>query len=394
MIYDAAIIGAGPAGLSTAIIAAQNNKKVILLEKQKTIGRKIAVTGAGRCNLLNDALSEAFYNKSAQFLVKSIFSKFGKDDILKFFKDLGLNLYSDAGRIFPLTNQASTVTKIFGMWLDKLVVPVEFDFEVSSLSKEGDSFFIKAKNSKSMQAKKVILASGGKTYPALSSIDSLYKEAVKFGHSAVMPVPACVPLVAKDPFCHFLQGQKIFAAAICIIDNQVISRDEGELLFTKYGLSGTLILDISEPISIAINRQNKKEVYVEVDLIPFLSIEELECELEKRFKNGFKPQDLLSGILPNKFSKVLAELLDKKNTKRISTELKAKRFKIIGTRGWNEAEFTCGGINVNEVDKETLESKLKKNLYFAGEILDVTGKRGGYNLAWAWASGAVCGKNV
>jgi len=394
MIYDVAIIGAGPAGLSAAITAAQADKKVILLEKQKTIGRKIAVTGAGRCNLFNDTLDESFYNQSARPIVKSIFSKFNKSDILTFFKDLGLNVYSDSGRIFPITNQASTVTKIFEVWLSKLAIPVELDFEVAGLSKEGEYFLIKAKNSKSIHAKKVILASGGKTYPALGSINSLYEEAVKFGHSVIVPVPSCVPLVTKDVFCHFLQGQKVFAKAKCVIDGQVVLKEEGELLFTKYGLSGTVILDISDPVSIAINRHNKKEVYVEIDLVPFLSREDLNRELEKRLKSGFKSQDLLTGILPNKFSKVLAELLDEKNIEKISAALKEKRFKITGTRGWNEAEFTSGGINVDEVDKETLESRLKENLYFAGEILDVTGKRGGYNLAWAWASGIVCGNNV
>ncbi|MFA5272510.1 MAG: aminoacetone oxidase family FAD-binding enzyme [Candidatus Omnitrophota bacterium] len=394
MIYDAAIIGAGSAGLCAAITAAQARKKVILLEKQKILGRKIAVTGAGRCNLLNDTLNESFYNQNAQTLVKSIFSKFGKNDILKFFKDLGLCVYSDAGRIFPITNQASSVTKIFEIWLDKLAIPLEFDFEVAGLSKAGENFSIKAKNTKSIQAKKVILASGGKTYPALSSIDSLYKEAVKFGHSVITPVPSCVPLVTKDAFCHFLQGQKIYAGAKCIIDGEIILEEEGELLFTKYGLSGTVILDISEPVSIAINRKNKKEVYVEIDLVPFLSAEELNREIGERLKNGFKSQDLLAGILPNKFSKLLTEVLDGKDVDKISAALKAKQFKIIGTRGWNEAEFTSGGIKVDEVNNENLESRLKENLYFAGEILDVTGKRGGYNLAWAWASGVVCGRSI
>jgi hypothetical protein len=394
MLYDAAIIGSGPAGISAAIIAALDNKKIVLIEKQKTIGRKLVVTGAGRCNLLNDTLDESFYNRVAQPLVKSIFSKFNKYDILKFFKGLGLSVYSESGRIFPITNQASSVTKIFEIWLEKLSIPLELNFEVAALDSEGDGFVIKAKDSKSIKSKKVILASGGKTYPALGSIDSLYKEAVKFGHSIIMPVPGCVPLVTKDPFCHFLQGQKIFAKAKCVIDGQAVLMEEGELLFTKYGLSGTLILDISGPVSVAINRDNKKEVYLEVDLAPLFSMEELSRELEKRLANGFKREDLLIGILPNKFSRVLEGLLSEKDTNKISKGLKEKSFKITGTRGWNEAEFTSGGINVNEINTETLESKHKRNLYFAGEVLDVTGKRGGYNLAWAWASGIVSGKNV
>ncbi len=394
MIYDVAIIGAGPAGLAAAITASQNNKKIILLEKQKTIGRKLAVTGAGRCNLLNDTLNESFYNQNSQFLVKFVFSKVGKNDILDFFKNLGLPVYSENGRIFPITNQASSVTKIFEIWLNKLSVPLELNFEVNALIDEGDDFLIKSKSSKNIKAKKIIAATGGKTYPALGSLESLYKEVSKFGHNVIMPVPAAVPLVTKDPFCHFLQGQKIFAKAKCEIAGKLIVEEEGELLFTKYGLSGALALDISEPISVAINRDNKKEIYVKVDLIPWLNRDELNHELKIRIEHGFAKQDLLTGILPNKFSKVLSGTLAEDDISKITGSLKEKCFKITGTRSWNEAEFTSGGINVNEVNTETLESKFKKNLYLAGEILDVTGKRGGYNLAWAWASGIISGKNV
>ncbi|MCK9614748.1 MAG: NAD(P)/FAD-dependent oxidoreductase [Candidatus Omnitrophica bacterium] len=386
MTYDIAIIGAGPAGLTAAINAASLRKSIILLEKQNSVGRKLSVCGAGRCNFLNEKLDESFYNNAAQKLVKSVFGQFGKNEILEFFDKLGLKYYSDQGRFFPVTNQSASVLKVLEIWLKKLMVPVELGFEVVEVTKNKDGFLIKSKASQKISCKKIIFATGGKAYPALGSSLSLYDVAAKFGHSIITPVPAAVPLVVKGPFCHFLQGQKIYAKVKCVIDNKMTAQANGEMLFTKYGLSGTAILDISEEASIAINRYSKN-VKIEVDMVPFIDKEKLESELTKRINNGFNGEDLIAGILPNKFVKVLKDLLEEKNIKALPSVLKGKIFDVLGTRGWNEAEFTSGGINTDEVDEKTLESKLIKGLYLAGEILDVTGSRGGYNLAWAWASG-------
>lgn len=390
--YDIAIIGAGPAGITAAITAASIKKNVVLLERQNSIGRKISVCGAGRCNFLNEKLDESFYNRQAQKLVKSVFSQFGKNEILEFFDKLGLKYYSEDGRFFPVTNQSASVLKILEIRLKKLAVPVEPGFEVIEVTADKDSFLLKAKNSQRIRSKKIIFAAGGKAYPALGSSLSLYDMAAKFGHSIVTPVPAAVPLVVKDPFCHFLQGQKIFSKVKCIINEKVMREAGGEVLFTKYGLSGTAILDISEPVSIAINRNNNKDVKIEVDMVPFIDKETLELELAQRLSGGFNAEDLIAGILPGKFSKVLKDYLSAKNIKALSSILKGKIFNVFGTRGWNEAEFTSGGIPSEEINEKTLESKLIKGLYMAGEILDVTGSRGGYNLSWAWASGYLSAK--
>jgi hypothetical protein len=394
MIYDIAIIGAGPAGLTAAISAAFLKKNVILLEKQNVVGRKISVCGAGRCNFLNETLNENFYNNNAQKVVNSVFGQFGKKDILTFFDKLGLKYYSENGRFFPVTNQAASVSKMFEIWLEKLRVPVELGFEAVEVTKDKDNFLIKSKNSRKISCKKIIFAAGGKAYPALGSSLSLYEEAAKFGHSVIAPVPSAAPLIVKDQFCHFLQGQKICAKVKCIIDGKFICEAGGEILFTKYGLSGTAILDVSEAISIAINRHNNKNVKIEVDMVPFMDKENLELELNQRLISGFSNEDLIAGILPNKFAKALKVLLEAKNIKALAAVLKGKVFDILGTRGWNEAEFTCGGIDINGINEDTLESKIIKGLYMAGEILDVNGKRGGYNLAWAWASGYVSAKHA
>jgi predicted Rossmann fold flavoprotein len=205
-------------------------------------------------------------------------------------------------------------------------------------------------------------------------------------------VPAVVPLVVKDKLCLVLQGQRISAGVRSIVEGREGEEVKGELLFTQYGLSGTCILDVSESISIALNRQHKTEVFISVDMVPFMDKAALRKTLETRTKEKWPDEELLVGILPNKFSSALKEIFFKNNLDEAVISLKGRRFKVSGTRGWNEAEFTSGGINVNEVNPATLESKLKKGVYFAGEIMDVNGRRGGYNLGWAWASGFVAGK--
>jgi len=389
--YDAAIIGGGASGIVAAISAAKNGKRVIILEKGARLGKKILASGNGRCNLLNEELNEEFYNEEARALVKSVFSVFGKDDILGFFKRLGLETYSDDGRIFPVTNQASSVLKVLEMELERLSVPCELSFVVNSISYSAKEFVVKSSD-KEIDCDKVIIACGGSSYPALGSDGKAYRFAHGFGHSVASPVPSAVPLTAKDPLCHLLQGQRIFASVKSFSSGKFINEAKGELLFTKYGLSGTAILDVSDKISIAINRENKKDVYVIADMVPFMEENELKDELSVRIKRIRKAEELLTGILPNKFGPAFKKMLETRDINNIAASLKGKRFNVSGTRGWNEAEFTAGGIAVNEVREGTLESKLQKGLYFSGEILNVDGKRGGYNLAWAWASGMIAGK--
>jgi hypothetical protein len=214
------------------------------------------------------------------------------------------------------------------------------------------------------------------------------------GHTIIDPVPCAVPLVVKDPMCHFLQGQRIFAGTRSIIDGRISAETKGELLFTKYGLSGTCVLDISEEISIAINRYHKKDVFISVDLVPFMDKVQLKTQLTKRIKQKLTPEDILIGILPNKLCAALKGLFENGDIDSAVAKLKDMRFRVSGTRGWNEAEFTAGGVAVNEIVPGTLESTLQKGVYFAGEVLDVNGKRGGYNLGWAWASGYVAGQTL
>ena len=390
--YSTVVIGGGAAGICAAISKGRRGEPVIICEKLPQLGKKILATGNGRCNLLNEDLSEAYYNPASRDLVRSIFDQFGKSEILEFFKGLGLELYSKEGRIFPVTNQAASVLKVLEMELKRLSVPVEFDFNCSGLSFSKNGILVSSQAGRNIECQKVIITGGGKSYPALGSDGSMYEVARQLGHTIIEPVPSVVPLVVKDGLCRFLQGQRISASARSVIEGKVGEEVRGELLFTKYGLSGTCILDVSEAISIAISRHNKSDVFVSVDMVPFMDKEQLKNKLDKRRKEKWPSEEMLAGILPNKFCVALKDLFEKNDLDGAVNSLKDRRFKVTGARGWNEAEFTSGGINVNEVNARTLESKLKKGVYFAGEILDVNGRRGGYNLGWAWASGFVAGQ--
>jgi predicted Rossmann fold flavoprotein len=385
------VVGGGAAGIMAAISKARLGNPVMICEKTTQLGKKILATGNGRCNLLNDNLSEIYYNVAARDLVSSIFSKFGKSEILSFFNEIGLSVYSQDGRIFPVTNQAASVLKVLELELKRLSVPVLYNFNFTGLTFLKDSIIVSSESGKTVQCRNIILTGGGKTYPVFGSDGSIYGIAGKLGHTIVEPVPSAVPLVVKDSLCHTLQGQRIQAKVKIIINGQESPEVTGELLFTKYGLSGTCILDISGPISIALKRDKKKGVTIAVDMVPFMDRQQLKNELEKRRKAGLHSEDMLVGILPNKFNLVFKSLFITDDLDIAVNSLKSRHFTVSDTRGWNEAEFTSGGIDVQEVRTGALESKLKKGVYFAGEVLDVDGKRGGYNLAWAWASGFVAG---
>jgi predicted Rossmann fold flavoprotein len=391
MKYSTVVIGGGAAGLCAAISAAREGKSVLICEKTSQIGKKILASGNGRCNLLNENVDESYYNDSAKHLVKSVFSRFGKEEILSFFRGLGLEVYAKDGRIFPVTNQSASVLRLFEIELKRLGIPIEYNFNCNGIQISDKGITVTSNSRQQIQCNNVVVTGGGKTYPAYGSDGSLYSVAAELGHSMIEPVPSVVPLIVKDKLCFLLQGQKITALVRSIIQNKECERVEGDLIFTKYGLSGTAILDVSGKISEAISRESLKNIYLKIDLVPFLNERELERILIKRKDQKWHNENMLTGILPNKISEALQDIFRKDDLHIIINSLKNWIFKVEGNRGWNEAEFTSGGINVNEIKYDTLESKIKKGVFFAGEILDVNGKRGGYNLGWAWASGLLAG---
>ncbi len=385
------VIGGGAAGICAAISAGRRGGAVVICEQNLQLGKKILATGNGRCNLLNDDFTEEHFNNDAKPLVRSVLEIWQKHDILGFFEGIGLKTYSQSGRIFPVTNQAASVLKVLELELQRLSVRVEYGFKCSGIHHSGDSLAVVSADGKRVEGRRVVLTGGGRSYPALGSDGNTHKLAAGLGHNIVGPVPSGVPLVVKSSLCHLLQGQRIQAKAKSVIGVQESVEVSGELLFTKYGLSGTCVLDLSGPISIAINREGRRDVGLAIDLVPFMSERELGAEIDQRRRMGTRPEDMLAGVLPNKFGLPLKSEFESLDAKEIANRLKNMRFSVTATRGWNEAEFTAGGVNTQEVQEGSLESKARKGVYLAGEVLDVDGGRGGFNLGWAWASGWVAG---
>ncbi|MDD5226350.1 MAG: aminoacetone oxidase family FAD-binding enzyme, partial [Candidatus Omnitrophica bacterium] len=301
--YDVIVIGGGAAGIMAAITAKRQGASVLVCEKMPKTGKKLLITGDGRCNLLNDTLNPSFYNSGSEALVRSVLGQFGKEAMLEFFKELGLATYADeAGRIFPVTNQAASVLKVLEMELERLKVTIDLGCEIKNIRVAKNGFEISAGSGERETGRKVILCAGGKSYPALGADGNGYALAAMFGHKIIEPVPSTVPLLVKDPWCHSLQGQKLRVSVTSRIRGKETRTASGELLFTQYGLSGTAVLDVSDEISVALNRDHETNVSVIVDLIPFMDEKELTAELSGKLTRGIARENLAEGLLPHKVS--------------------------------------------------------------------------------------------
>lgn len=383
--------------MAAAISAAGNGRRAVICERLSQPGRKILATGGGRSNLLHETISPDIFTTTNKALPPAVFERFGVAKLKDFFRDLGLELMNDGGRIYPVTNQAASVLKVLEIELKRLGIVVESNFEVEEVVPGSGAFQVRAGDGRVVEAPAVILAGGGRSYPALGSNGSCYALAERLGHHVVVPVPSAVPLLVKDSLCHALQGQKMKVRVKAVIDGKTASTADGDLLFTQYGLSGTAVIDVSEVLSLAMNRQHRTGTEIVVDLAPFLPRAELVDKLRERMKAGWQAGDLLSGLLPEKAARAFGALVSRTGAGRsmgaetLADSLKNRSFHVYGTRGWNEAEFTSGGVDAREVQVGSLGSKHRAGIYFAGEVLDVQGPRGGYNLAWAWASGLLAG---
>lgn len=404
------IIGAGPSGMMAAISSARNGFRPLVIDHTKSAGRKLLVCGAGRCNITNKNLSlDRFYCSNKNF-VKSVLEQFNEKHCMQFFKDLGVELYEEDDKAYPITNDANTILTSLLLELKSLGIDIKFNINIKRISVEHKEtkdqlFKIITDDNQVYKSRFLILACGGKTYPALGSDGSGFELAKSFGHTVVELVPSAVSLVAKSAICHKLQGMRWDVEVTSIIDNKKIKSCVDNMMITQYGFSGPAILNISRDISIALNRFSKSDVDIEINFFPNFSKEELKKVLYDRWSR-YKDRNLaesLVGILPNKFGKVIADFLNIdslmavgkigiSDRERIVDFLNRYKVRVKGTRGWNEAEFSCGGIRVDEVKERTLESHLVRNLYFAGEILDVDADIGGFNLTWAWSSGWVAGR--
>jgi len=389
--FDVAVVGGGAAGMVAAIEAARAGSSVALFDREPKLGRKLGVSGGGRCNIMNVVCGESAYHSINAAFFTSLFSLFGKDRILSFFRELGLPIVAESdGRMFPKVGQASSVVRVLENELSRLGVATHLSHDVSAVKKRGGEFEISA-GKISAKAKRVVLAAGGKSYPALGANGSGYALAESLGHSIVAPVPSGVPLVVKDQFVHLLQGQRIEVRLTAFVGGDPVVAAQGDVLFTNYGLSGTAAIDVSEPLSVALHRDNNGDVHLLLDLFPDMSHEELAAEFARRKKGGVQPKDMIIGLLPNKFEAVFSAMFEAVLPEEAARQLKNVELAVSDTRGWNEAEFTSGGVPTCEVDAATMESKKTPGLYVVGETLDIRAARGGHHLAFCWASGHIAG---
>ena len=399
------ITGGGPAGMMAAITAARRGFKVTLVEKNEKLGKKLFITGKGRCNITNAGDTEDLFNSivtNRKFMFSS-FNGFSNYDTLGFFDELGLQIKIERGnRVFPESDHSSDVIGALNRELKRLSVDVRLNTEVKDIivnDGKATGVVIKCSGKEStIQADNVIVATGGNSYQSTGSTGDGYRFARKLGHSVTPIVPALVPFNVAEDWESDLQGLSLKNVSIVVLDGkQEIYSDFGEMLFTHFGVSGPLILSAS---SFAARRIKEHPLKLIIDLKPALSQEQLDErilrdfdeEKNKAFKNS------LDKLLPKKMIPVIVRLSDIDGNKKVNEITKQERQRLVslikgleltltGLRGFNEAIITQGGINVREINPTTMESKLVKNLYFAGEVLDVDALTGGFNLQVAWSTG-------
>ncbi|MFA6619138.1 MAG: NAD(P)/FAD-dependent oxidoreductase [Candidatus Neomarinimicrobiota bacterium] len=408
--YDIIVIGAGAAGLMAAGTAAEEGAKVLLLDSMKRAGRKLLITGKGRCNITNNSEIQHFMKQifpNPKFC-RPMFSRFFVSETLSFFHHLNVPTKEERGRrVFPESEKSMDLVTALTKWNENKGVDIKYDRRVKDIIVENSELKgITLDTGASFTSHKVILATGGRSYPATGSTGDGYRMALKIGHRVSVTLPALVPLETEGSMAENMQGLSLKnVEATLWADNKKVRSKFGEMLFTHYGLSGPIILDLSRDAVIAL--RDNKFVEISINLKPALDEQKLQARLirELDFNGRSKLKSMLKNLLPLTMIFPFCEYVqcdpDKycnqvnaKERNRIQNGLREMRFKITGNTGWNDAIITSGGVELKQINPSTMESKLIPGLYFAGEILNLDAATGGYNLQIAWSSGHVAGKNA
>lgn len=400
---DIIVVGAGAAGLVASITAARAGQKVTLLEQNNKIGKKILVSGNGKCNIDNRYIHPTrFHGQNSDFIEK-VLDGYGFEVVEKFFTSIGLELTEGKeGKMFPLSLQASSVVELLEYEAKKLGVQILCDCAVTSIRKDGDTFTLETSLG-SKKCEKLLLASGSPAAPQLGGSNSGYAFATRMGHSLIPRHPSLVQLCSEETWVKECAGVKISGSAQLYANGEYITEKKGDLLFTNYGISGLGILDLSREVSIRLADFDYCEL--NLDLMPKLSKEKFSNLLLNRLNNSSeKPIELwLHGVINKKLIPIILEQskcrvktekqLNRKEIAKLVYAIKNLKLSINDTKGFKGAEVATGGVNTAEVNPQTMESKLVPNLFFAGEILDVDGDRGGFNFHFAWVSGLRVARN-
>lgn len=402
--YDVIIIGAGASGLMAAAAAASKGARVTLLEHKDDIGKKILATGNGRCNFTNTDMSvNKFHGSKA--LIKNGLSQFNYADTIRFFKELGIPAYDNAGYIYPNSRQAASVVAAFRMELMRLHVDVKTGINITDIKPADDRTGYCIQTDKgSFKSKRLIIACGLTASPKLGSDGSLFRQIEALGHHIQKPLPALCGFSCDGLNFKKITGVRCDATVASLIDGQMTEQNTGELQLADYGISGIPVFQISSLMSRALDKGQMVEVII--DFLPAFSDDELNGYIKDRIittTDNRSLNEMLNGLLNNK---LLLELIhksgvspDKKgrlltddDCKSLTRSIKHTAVSVKKPRGAEFAQVCTGGIYTKEIDVRTLESKIHPGLYFCGELLDVDGICGGYNLQWAWTSGYIAGE--
>ncbi|MGI6124822.1 MAG: NAD(P)/FAD-dependent oxidoreductase [Acetivibrionales bacterium] len=401
------VVGGGAAGMTAAISARRLGAEVIILEKNPRVGKKILATGNGRCNFTNINADISCYHGENPKFAYSALSDFTIEDTLNFFEELGITYkVEDFGKVFPMSNQASSILDVLMYELNALGVGIVCDANVKNIKCKNNEFIIELLNNTVYKCDRIILATGGKAMPSTGSDGYGYDLAVNLGHTMTDIFPALVQLMLEGAYFKRIDGVKFVGTAEIIHKGKSVAKDRGDILFTNYGVSGPPILQISRKAGELLN--HRQEAYVKINIFDTMTKEEASELLDKRFKNAAQKTVEFSMVgLINKrlIPVVLAEAgiidlkrqaasLSGKEKEAIAEILTNWRLGIKGTKSWPSAQVTAGGIRTDDINPKTMESKLVKGLFFAGEIMDIDGMCGGFNLQWAWSSGFIAGKNA
>lgn len=403
-----AIIGAGAAGIMAAITAKRLNKnlQIDLFDANKGIGKKILASGNGRCNISNSSITSKNYIGENPDFVNFALKEFDFKAFEKFCKSVGLLLdVKESCKVYPLSNEAKSVTNLLELALNELGVNIYLESFVRDIEKVDEKFNIKLDEKEYKGYDKVLISNGLGAAPQLNANESGLEIASKFGHTYNPTYPSLVGLKTDNTYNGKLQGVKkecnvsLFVNGIC--EQEIF----GDVLFTSYGVSGFAILDISQHA--VLNLSSYQDVKIAINFFPKINKNDLADQIQSLLKTvpNQRVVDILIGMVSNKIAPVLLEIckisletkaneINAKQIKAIAYQLNQWKMKIVDTQGFAHAEASGGGVRTIEVDNRTYESKLVKNLYFAGEVLDIVGNRGGFNLHFAWASGYLVGKSL